>query len=389
MSTAEAMRPHLDRLQTRAFMVGVIGVAALGAGLVSNSEQFYRSYLMGFVYWMGVALGSLGLLMLHHMVGGNWGVAIRRGLEAGTRTLPLMVLLAIPVFLGAHSLYEWTHADVVENDPVLRHKSLYLNMTGFTLRAVFYFLIWFGLSTLLNRYSKAQESEGYWAVRPRLQRVSAPGLILHCLTVTFFAVDFVMSVEPHWFSTIYGAIFIAGQVLSTFAFMVVLMRSLTLREPMKNAVSAQTFHDLGNLMFAFNMFWAYVSFSQLLIIWSANFPEETIWYLKRTKGGWEYVGLSLFVFHFSLIFLLLLIRKFKRQPAILSKIAVWVILMRLVDLFWIIQPAFSHGSQGGVPAPQFHVHWLDIVAPVAIGGLWVAFFAFQLKKRPLDPLPLA
>jgi hypothetical protein len=389
MSTMEAMRPHLDKLQTRALIVGAIGAIGCVMGLMSDSEQFYRSYLTGFIYWMGVAAGCVGLLMLHHMVGGNWGVAIRRGLEAGTRTIPLLVLLFLPIAIfGLHHLYEWTHADVVAKDPILKHKSAYLNIPGFYVRAAAYFLIWMFLTAKLNQYSQAQEKEGYWAVRPRLQRLSAPGLIIHCLVVTFASVDWVMSLEPHWFSTIYGAIFIVNQALSTFAVMIVLVAMLESKQPMRGVVKTGTFHDLGSLLFAFNMLWAYVSISQLIIIWNANLPEEVTWYARRLRGGWEFVALAIALFHFALIFILLLNRPIKRNPAVLSKVAMWMVVMRLVDLFWQIQPAFAH-AENGVPAAHFQVHWMDLVAPVAVGGLWVAFFAFQLKKRPLDPLPLS
>ncbi|MCC6363491.1 MAG: hypothetical protein IT165_08185 [Bryobacterales bacterium] len=384
----EAMRPYLDRLQSRALMVGVAGLLATGAGFAMNSEQFYRSYLLAFMLWAGVALGSLSLLMLHHMVGGGWGVAIRRGLEAGTRTLPLVVLLFLPLAFGVHSLYEWSHPDVVAKDPVLQSKQMYLNQTGFYIRAVIYFVIWFFLTARLNKMTEEQERVGYWAIRPRLQRLSAPGIIVHSLCITFASVDWVMSIEPHYFSTIYGAIFMVNQALSTFAVMIFVLCLLATKEPMQGVVKTQTYHDLGSLMFAFNMLWAYVSFSQLLIVWSANLPEEIAYYVKRMRGGWEYVGLAVFLFHFCVIFVLLLMRKVKRNPHLLRKVAAYVLAMRVLDLFWVIRPAFSHGMENGTPVSHFSIHWLDIAAPVALGGIWMAFFAFQLKKRSLEPLAL-
>jgi len=386
----EAMRPYIDKLQSRAMMVGLIGIVLTVVGAVMNLEMFFRSYLMAFMQWGGVALGSLGLLMLHHMVGGNWGVAIRRQLEAGTRTLPFLIVAFVPIAFGVHSLYEWSHADVVAKDPVLQHKSAYLNVTGFYVRAAIYFVLWIFLSMRLNAISKRQESEGYWAVRPALQRLSAPGLIAFVLAVTFAGIDWVMSIEPHWFSTIFGAIIIVGQALNTFAVMIYVLCYLTTKEPMKGVVSTQTYHDLGSLMFAFNMFWAYVSFSQLLIIWSANLPEETSYYLKRFHHGWEFVGLAVFLFHFCVTFILLLNRPIKRNPHILRKVAAWVVVMRLLDLIWVIQPAFSHGKENGLPVSHFEPQWLwlYIAAPMALGGIWVMLFAMQLKKRSLEPLTL-
>ncbi len=386
----EAMKPYVDQLQSRSLILGIAGLAATGAGFAVNSEMVLRSYLLAFMLWGGVAIGCLGLLMLHHMVGGGWGVAIRRLLEAGTRTFPLVFLLFLPIAIGAHSLYEWTHADVVAKDPILQHKALYLNTTGFYIRAVVYFAIWMFLSARLNALSKRQETEGYWPVRPSLQRLSAPGLILHALAVTFAGVDWVMSLEPHWFSTIYGAIFIVNQALSCFAIMIFVICFLSTKEPMKGVVKTQTYHDLGSLLFAFNMLWAYVSFSQLIIIWSANLPEEIVYYIKRLRGGWEYIGLAVFLFHFVVVFFLLLNRPVKRNPSLLGKVALWVLAMRVLDLVWVIMPAFSHGMENGVPSAHFELSalWISFAAAVGLGGIWMYVFAMQLKKRSLEPLTL-
>jgi hypothetical protein len=386
----EAMKPYVDQLQSRSLVLGIAGLAATGAGFAVNAEMVLRSYLLAFMLWGGVAIGCLGLLMLHHMVGGGWGVAIRRLLEAGTRTFPLVFLLFLPIAIGAHSLYEWTHADVVAKDPILQHKAVYLNTTGFYIRAAVYFAIWMFLSARLNALSKRQEAEGYWPVRPSLQRVSAPGLILHALAVTFAGVDWVMSLEPHWFSTIYGAIFIVNQALSCFAIMIFVICFLSTKEPMKGVVKTQTYHDLGSLLFAFNMLWAYVSFSQLIIIWSANLPEEIAYYIKRLRGGWEYIGLAVFLFHFVVVFFLLLNRPVKRNPSLLGKVALWVLAMRVLDLVWVIMPAFSHGMENGVPSAHFELSalWISFAAAVGLGGIWMYVFAMQLKKRSLEPLTL-
>lgn len=389
MNLTEAMRPHLDKLQMRGLIFGVIGLIACAVGFATDQEQFWRSYLLGFVYWFCLAAGSMGILMLHHMVGGQWGVTIRRGLEASIRTFPLLFVLVLPiVFLGAHHVFEWTHADVVAKDPILKHKAIYLNMTGFTIRAFVYFAIWIFLSTLLNKYSKEQETAGYWAVRPKLQRVSAPGILLHGILVTFAMVDWVMSLEPHWFSTIFGALFIVGQGLVTFAFMIVVFKSLTSHEAMKEQDKPNNFQDLGTLMFAFNMLWAYISISQLLIIWSANLPEEIPWYLRRLEGGWGYVAAALLIFHFAIPFLLLLQRRIKRKKVLLGTIAAWMLFMRLVDLGWVMLPAFTE-NVNGVPAPHLTLHWLNLAVPLAIGGIWFAFFTFQLKQRSLEPLQVS
>lgn len=386
----EAMKPYMDKLQSRSLYFGIAGLAFTGLGFAVNSQMVLRSYLLAFMLWGGVAIGCLGLLMLHHMVGGGWGVAIRRLLEAGTRTFPLVFLMFLPVALGVHSLYEWSHADVVAKDPVLQHKSMYLNEMGFYIRAILYFAIWMFLSMRLNALSKRQEQEGYWPVRPSLQRLSAPGLILHALVVTFAGVDWIMSLEPHWFSTIFGAIFMVNQALSCFAIMIFVICFLSTKEPMKGVVKTQTYHDLGSLLFAFNMLWAYVSFSQLIIIWSANLPEEIVYYIKRLRGGWEYIGLAVFLFHFVVVFFLLLNRPVKRNPSLLGKVALWVLAMRVLDLIWVIMPAFSHEVQNGVPVAHFDFNavWISFAAALGLGGIWMYVFAMQLKKRSLEPLTL-
>lgn len=378
----------LDGMQKRFLIVGVLGLAAFVATSASDMTQLYRSYLTAYLMWGGMAFGSLGILMLHHMVGGGWGVAIRRGLEAGTRTLPLVFIMSLPLILGMHELYEWSHAEVVAKDPILQHKSAYLNSGFFIVRLIVYFVIFIGLATLLNKYSKEQETAGYWAVRPKLQKVSAPGLLIFVTAATFAAFDWMMSLEPHWFSTVYGAMYLIGCVLATFAFNIILVRKLMQQEGMGNLVPGKVFHDLGNLLLAFTMFFAYLAFSQFLIIYSANLPEEIVWYVRRMNGGWGGVFALLTVFHFAVPFLLLLFRKNKKNAGTLVVIASLILVMRMVELFWEIQPAFAH-AENGMPNPHFAVHPSDLTALVGVGGLWIAFFFFQLKKRPIEPLPLA
>lgn len=385
MSAPGTLRPYLDNLQTRSLVVGLAGAAALLAGAFLTPEQFYRSYLIGYLMWVGVALGSMGVLMIHHMVGGRWGVAIRRYVESGARTLPLMALLVLPLLAGIPHLYIWAQPEVVAKDAILQHKAPYLNVPFFVGRTVFYFAVWILFSILLNRWSAEQERADGPEVRTKLRNLSAPGMLVLGLTVTFAAFDWVMSLEPHWFSTVYGAMLITGQLLSTMAFAILCARLFTAEGPLEGTVDANQSHDLGNLLFAFNMLWAYIAFSQFLIIWSANLPEEITWYMKRMNGGWEVVAVVLLVFHFFLPFLILLVRRNKRKLAYLGKIAVAMLVMRVVDLFWLVAPAFSHGDEPS----HFALHWLDIAAPVAVGGIWLAAFFWQLKRRPLSPVVAA
>jgi hypothetical protein len=387
MNAAYTTPPEASRYQQLALIVGVVFTFILALGFFLGSrETFFRSYLLAYVFWIGIALGSLAILMLQHLSGGGWGLVIRRVLESATRTLPLMALLFVPIIFGMGHLYEWTHLDQLRNAhgledehlvKMLEHKSAYLNVPFFLLRTLLYFLIWGALTYLLNKWSREQDRTAERRFAKRLQMLSGPGLVLFVLTVTFAAIDWVMSLDPEWFSTIFGLLFVAAWALSSFAFVIAVMALLAGREPLSDVVAPSHFHDLGKLLLAFVMVWAYFSFSQFLIIWSGNIPEETRWYLYRMRGGWSFVALALVIFHFALPFLLLLSRDLKRNARRLALVACLVLVMRLIDLFWLIVPKFSEG--------QLSLSWTDVVAPIGVGGLWLAFFLWQLKQRPLIP----
>ena len=371
--------PHaLERFQRPALVAGAAALAACAIGGFFQPEQFFRSYLFAFLFWAGIALGCLAVTMLHHVTGGAWGLVIRRPLESGTRTLSLVAVLFLPIAFGLGRIYEWAHPEAVAADPILKHKSLYLNVPFFLGRAVVYFGAWLVLAYFLNRWSLEQDTSGDRAIARRLQLFSSAGLVLYGLTVTFASVDWAMSLEPHWFSTMYGVLFIAGQGLSAFAFIIAVLVLIAGRSPLAQFVEAKHYHDLGKLMLAFVMFWAYVSFSQYLIIWAGNLPEEIPWYLRRLQGGWGWIGAALVVLHFALPFLLLLPASANRNPRILLGVACLVLFMRLVDVFWLTRPAFAEGG--------FHLHWMDLLAPVGVGGLWLAAFFRELGKRPLLPV---
>jgi hypothetical protein len=367
----------LDLIQRRALVVGAAGLLVCVLGAIGSPRQFFQSYLVGYLFWAGIALGCTAIVMLHHLVGGGWGVAIRRLLESGTRTFPFLALLLIPLLFGLRHLYIWARPDVVAADELLQHKQPYLNVPFFLLRTAFYFAVWLVLAYFLNRWSGEQDRAQSPAVQGRLQKLSGPGLVIYGLTVTFASVDWVMSLEPHWYSTIYGIIFMVGQALATLAFVITALMVLSSRTVLGDMLTAQNFHDLGNLMLAFVMLWAYVAFSQFLIVWSGNLPEEIPWYIARMGGGWGWIAGGLIVFHFALPFLLLLSRQNKRRLRTLATLAAAMLVLRLVDLFWIVAPAFHE--------KQFHVHWMDLAAPVGIGGIWIAAFVWQLKRRPLLP----
>lgn len=381
MSTpVQAMPLEVDALQRRAFAAGAAALVVSLVGALVNPTQFFHSYLFAFLFWNGMALGCLSLLMIQHLTGGRWGLAIRRLLEAGTRTVPVLALLFVPVALGLGHIYPWVAHDYADRAmrEAVEHKEGYLNVPFFLGRAAFYFAVWFVLATLLNRWSLETDAGMDLRRARRLRSVSGGGLLLMGFTITFMSVDWAMSLDPRWFSSIYGMLFMIGQALSALALCIVMVAHLQTDRTVATVAGADTIHDLGKLLLAFVMVWAYFSFSQFLIIWSGNLPEEIPWYLRRFTTGWRYVGLFLVVFHFALPFLLLLSRGLKRRPRSLALVAASVLVARLVDLFWLVRPEFPHRG--------LDIHWLDLTLAAGIGGVWLGVFAWQLKSRPLLPI---
>jgi hypothetical protein len=289
-----------------------------------------------------------------------------------------MTLLFLPIVFGMGRLYIWTHADIVAQDEVLRHKQLYLNTPFFLVRAAVYFLIWNALVYTLNTWSLEQDRTADPRIARKMQRVSAAGLVAYGLTITFASFDWLMSIEPHWFSTMYGVLIIGGQGLVSLAFLISALVWLSQRPPLDRIVAASHFHDLGNLMLAFVMLWAYFSFSQYLIIWAGNLPQEIAWYLHRTETSWRFVGLGLVLFHFTIPFVLLLSRAIKRQADGIIKVAVLILVVRLVDLWWLIAPDFHRAG--------ISLNWLDVLLPLSMGSIWMACFVSQLRGRAILPI---
>jgi hypothetical protein len=327
---------------------------------------------------VGLSAGSLAWLMLQYLTGGAWGVVIRRPCEAAARTLPLVALMFVPILIGVPNLYQWSHSNVVAADEVIRHKQVYLNTPFFIVRAAMYLGGWLFLSWWFNRWSTREDREGGMTAHRKMAFMAGPGLIFWGFAVTFMSIDWVLSLDPHWFSTMFGLLFMAGQGLSSMAFLIALLVLLSYRRPLSGVLTTRHMHDLGKLLLMMVMVWAYFSFSQFLIIWSGNLPTEIPWYLERLRGGWQYVGLLLVVGHFALPFALLLSRDLKRNFRFLAGIALFVLFMRLVDLYWVVAPDFLKGS--------FGVSWMDFAAPLGLIGLWLAYFLMQLEKRPLMPL---
>jgi hypothetical protein len=380
---SEGMRARIDSLQRTGLILGALGLVALAAGGFANAPQAYRSYLFAFLFWVGVSVGCLSVSMINHLTGGMWGLVTRRILEAGTRNLPLLALLFVPIAFGLPHIYVWARPDAVAADPMLRHKSLYLNPPFFLGRAVFYFALWNALALFMNRWSLATDAGPDRKTGRRLRGLSGVGLVLLGLTITFSSVDWAMSLDPHWYSTIYGVLFMVGQALSALSLVVVCIALLGAEKPLSDVVGPGAVHDLGKLLLAFVMLWTYMHLSQFLIIWSGNLPSEIPWYIRRTQGGWLYVAVVLVLFHFALPFLLLLSRELKRNARSLALVAGVLFLVHVIETFWLVAPDLAgHGEH----PLGLAVHWTDVAAILGIGGAWLASFARQLRMRPIVPV---
>jgi hypothetical protein len=370
----------IDRIRQRALIAGLIGLVMCVIGIFKSPDRFFPSYLLAFMFVLGLSLGSLGLLMLQHLTGGNWGIIIRRPLESATRVLAPVALLFVPIFFGMKYLYTaWLNAPPAGQEGALSEfQRSYFTPNGFRFRAIVYFAIWGVLVFLFNRWSREQDaSPEDKALTRRFKVLAGPGIILYVFVMTFAAIDWVMSLSPHWASTIYGFLFVAGQLISSMSLMIAIVVLLSRSGPLSGVLQPRHTSDLGKLLLTFVMLWAYFQFSQLLIIWSGNQPEEISFYYSRLHSQWGVVAVIVLIFHFFVPFFLLLSRDLKRNPNLLPRVAVWLILMRLVDLFWYTRPEFT---QTALPTV-----W-DLAAVLAAGGLWFFFFAGNLKQLPVLPV---
>jgi hypothetical protein len=360
---------------------GVVGVVGLGlllvGGLLGERERVFRAYLMGYTFWLGLGLGSLGVALIQFLTGGAWGLATRRVFEAGAASLPLLAVLFLPLLLGLPALYAWARPDVVSADPVLQHKALYLNVPFFVARALVYLVCWVVLALLLRRWSTAHDRDPDPLALRRLQRLSTVGALVLGFTVTFAAIDWLMSLDADWYSTMYPPLVAMGFLLLALAFGIVVVGLLAPGSALGQIMTPQLYNDLGSLLLAFLMLWAYLAYFQYLLIWAGNLSDEIPWYLRRTEGGWQLVALVLAALGFLVPFWLLLFRPLKRQRRALLVIAAWLIGIHLVNVYWLVEPPFAPAG----PAPS----WLDLCALVGVGGLWLAVFAWQLAARPLLP----
>jgi hypothetical protein len=365
----------LGRLPVRAGLVGGALLAVCIVAGLRNSQDFFRSYLIAFLFWIGVTLGCLALLMMQYLAGGRWSVVVRRILEAATRTLPLMALAVLPLVGGMRYLYAWTRPG--ETDPLILAKRFYLNPGFYVGRVAVYFAVWLLLTYLLDKWSRSLDSSFDVSTWVRIQNWSAAGLLLYGLTVTFASIDWVMSLEPHWFSTIYGLIFMVSEALTAMAFIVTILVWLSDREPLSTVLTPSHFQDLGGFLLTFVMLWAYLDFSQFLIIWGGDLSDEIPWYVRRMRGTWGWIGVGLIVVSFFFPFFLLLFRHVKRRTRSLVTVAGIVLAMRLVDMYWMVLPAFG---------ARVHITWMNVALPVGLGGVWFGCFTWQLERLPILPV---
>lgn len=387
MIPSSALLDRLHRLRIAGLTFAAIGGTACLYGWINLPQRFYPAYLTAYFYGLGLTLGCLAIAMIHGMSGGAWGRAIRRIVEAGGQTLPLLALLFVPLWLGVSRIYAWADTEIVRRHASLARKAGYLNVSGFQTRAVIYCAVWLAIVWVLGRSSPDDEPRLDSPRSQRLQRHSGLCFIAYGATMTLAAVDWAMSLEPEWYSTMYGLIHIAGQGVSGLALSLVIAVALGEFEPWSQLLTPVRLNDLGNLLLSAVMFWAYCSFFQFLVIWSGNLPEENVWYVHRSRGGWQFLALGLAALHFAVPFLLLLSRHLKRNATDLFRIALLLLFMRYADLYWLIVPGFAHGESG---VQGFTFHWLDLAALMAVGGAWMAVFTWRLAtcvRRPLyDPL---
>jgi hypothetical protein len=372
----------IDRMNRNAFIFGLAGAAATVAGYFFHHETFWQSYLIGYVFWLNITLGSLGLLMVQHLTGGAWGIVSRRVLESSVRNFPVMLILFLPIAFNMDHLYHWATPEGAA-DPLIQLKAAYLNKTFFLVRAAVYFAIWIGLGFTLAGWSAKQDVDAPVVPGPedrKFRMVSGPGIVLFMLTVTLMSVDWMMSLDPHWTSTIYGVLFVGSSGLSTLAFTIVILASLSEAKPMSDLMSADRFHDFGKLMYAFVLLWAYFSVSQLIIVWSGNLPEEIPFYLVRFNGPWKWVSYAVLIGHFVVPFAFLLSRRIKRKPKMAARVALFILAMRAVEIAWLIAPMARHGEHAGGP------NWVDFAAVAGLALVWLPMFFRNLRARAVVPI---
>jgi hypothetical protein len=365
------------KFQRTFFVVGAIGCLASAVGVFVEPRQFFFSYLFSYLFWLGLSLGCLAVTMMHFLAGGRWGYSTRRFLEAGFMVLPAMLLLMIPIFFGLHYLYPWAQPAAIAASSTLRERHAYENNTAYILRQVLFLAVFIGMALKLRQWSLQQDMSTDAAPTRKARALSGPGLVAYGLLGTFASVDWILSLEPQWRSTMFGVILLIGQILTAYAFAITLLATFKDKTPFSEVADKVHFHHLGNLLLAFTLFWTYVCFGQLLIIYSGDLPHELEWYRHRIAGSWKAVVTAIALFHFFLPFFLLLFRAIKMRVTTLAALAAMLFVMHIVDMYWLVMPTLHPNG--------LSLSWLDFTAPIGIGGLWLALFFGHLKAAPLVP----
>lgn len=359
-----------------ALIAGVVGLLLSGLGWIFDAETFYQSYLSAFFFWLTIGLGGLFFVMLHHLTNARWSVVLRRLMENFMITIPVMLLFFIPIIFGIHGLYHWSHPDVVAQETVLQEKAGYLNVPFFLIRAAFYFIAWTVLVRLLYKSSTGQDEGDDGTFYPRFKKISAPGMLVFAFTITFAGFDWIMSLAPTWYSTIFGVYIFSGSFLAILAMMVLLSQYLQSNGALEGLITTEHYHDLGKYLFGFTIFWAYIGFSQFMLIWYGNILEETLWYKMRWDGTWKYISMVILFGHFVIPFLWLLTRAAKRNMKTLAGASIWILAMHWIDIYWMVRPTFSE---------NIRFSWMDITSTVGIGGILLWYLWGKLSERPLVP----
>lgn len=379
-------------LWTKVWIIGAI-MAVAGLGLWATNlggalkDRAYLSYLFAYASVWTMVMGAMGFVLIQHLVRAGWSVVVRRVAEFAMVTIPVFAVLFVPIAMGSHDLYHWTHVESL--DPVLKAKAPYLNMSGFYIRAVVYFVAWSALAWFFYTKSVKQDEGGEDEQSRSLMRMSALAIPVFGLTLTFAGFDWLMSLQPHWYSTIWGIYIFAGGMTSALSLMTLVLMGLQRAGYIQKAVTTEHYHDLGKLLFGFTVFWAYIAFSQFVLQWYAGIPEETEFYLARLHHGdfWEKVSYAMPITHFFLPFFFLVSRHMKRKRLPLALGAVWALIVHVIDIYWLVMPNFrAHGLQPGTHPEHFHMHFMDFASLIGVVGVFLAVFGFFLKSKKVVPV---
>jgi hypothetical protein len=356
---------------------GLLGAVLCVVSFMQNRTGFLGSYLTAFSFFLALALGSFFFVFVQHLSRSAWSVTIRRISETAAMNLPWMFILFIPCLVFVNDILPWIDPEVRAKDHLIHAKAAYLNPTFLWIRVAFCFAVWGGFTWFFLNTSRKQDESKDPALTTKMGRVAAVAAILFTISQTLYALDWIMSLDPHWFSTMFGVYYFAGSVVAQYCFLILIAAILRKKTARKDIFRTDHFHDAGKLLFGHNVFWTYIGFSQFFLIWYANIPEETVWFLHRAEGSWKTISLMLPWCHFAIPFLYLMSWHVKRNIVALSVGAVWLIIMCYIDIFWLIQPNFQHHGA--------HFGLADVASILAIGGFFMFMFIRRLNAANLIP----